>query len=42
MIASASFLGNSFLKIIKGIILGLISTGVGYLTVELVFERPWY
>ena len=42
MVISSSFLGNSIKKIVKGIIFGLISTGVGYLTVELFFERPWY
>jgi hypothetical protein len=42
MVISSSFLGNSIKKIIKGIIFGLISTGVGYLIAELFFERPWY
>jgi len=42
MIISSFFLGNSILKIIKGIISGLISTGAGYLVVEIFFEGPWY
>jgi hypothetical protein len=42
MVVSSSLLGNSIKKIVKGIIFGLISTGVGYLAAELFFERPWY
>ncbi len=42
MVISSSFLGNSTVKIIKGIIFGLISTGVGYLIAEIFFKGPWY
>jgi hypothetical protein len=42
MVVSSYYLRDSYLIIIKGIIFGLISTGVGYLTAELFFERPWY
>ncbi|MDO8548861.1 MAG: hypothetical protein Q7S39_01745 [Ignavibacteria bacterium] len=42
MVVSSFFLWNSVLKIIKGIIFGLISTGAGYLIVEIFFDKPWY
>lgn len=42
MVLSSFFLGNSIFKIIKGIIFGLISTGAGYIVIEIFFERPWY
>jgi hypothetical protein len=42
MVVSSYYLRDSYLIIIKGIIFGLISTGVGYLAAELFFERPWY
>jgi hypothetical protein len=42
MIISSYYLENSNIKIVKGIIFGLISTGAGYYTAELFFELPWY
>jgi hypothetical protein len=42
MVLSSFFLENSILNIIKGIIFGLISTGAGYIAVEIFFSRPWY
>lgn len=42
MVVSSYYLRDSYLIIIKGIIFGLTSTGVGYLIAELFFERPWY
>jgi hypothetical protein len=42
MVLSSFFLENSILNIIKGIIFGLISTGAGYIAVEIFFSKPWY
>lgn len=42
MILSSRYLENGRLKILKGIIFGLISTGAGYLAAEIFFEKPWY
>jgi hypothetical protein len=42
MIVSSSFLGNSFPKILKGLLFGILSTGCGYFAVSLIFEKPWY
>jgi hypothetical protein len=41
MIFSSSFLGNSNLKIFKGIILGMLSTVAGYFITNAVFEDMW-
>jgi len=42
MIFSSYYLGNSKIKIIKGIIFGLLSAGAGYFAAVLIFERPWH
>jgi len=42
MVVSSFYLRNSVLKIIKGIVFGLISTGAGYLIAEIFFDKPWY
>lgn len=41
MVASSYLLGNSILKIIKGIAFGLLATLAGYLITNNVFEDMW-